>query len=229
MSESPADTRPSGLLSTPGIVLALGGTALLALLLVHPDGQVHGLIQLVDFEIRHRQLNALVHGAGCAVLVLLLAGHVGVLRQLPGAPVRAALAVSAFGAGAVLMMASLVQDGFLVPALAAQFHAIPGEGMGRQAIGAIIQACATSMQILMWLGLLFFAASALVWSSALARLPGRARPTAVAVGVIGVLLAAMLLFATREAPGHVMQLALVLLAAWQIVLAGAVPGRTVIA
>src|SRR5215472_18230688 len=94
-----------------GALFAAGGIALILLLLVHPHERMHAFSHIVEFEIRKRLVNELVHGGAIAVFLLLLAGHVALARLLTTATIPVAVAITAFGGGCAFITASLVLDG----------------------------------------------------------------------------------------------------------------------
>jgi hypothetical protein len=215
--------------SRPGAVLALGGATLLLLLLAHPAGPGPGrpFSDVVDFEIRHRAMNALVHGGALAVLMLLLAAHVTALR-INRASVAMAVAVTSFGAGCAFLAGSLLLDGLLVPLLALQFRAAP-DAARQAATEAVIHACGSTIGILQRTALLSFGASALAWCASLLQ-AGRGTVVGTLSGVVGVILCASMLWVPSALAGHAGMAGFLLLGAWQLALATALwRGETVLA
>jgi hypothetical protein len=172
---------------------------------------------VVDFEIGHRALNALVHGGALAVLLLLLAAHVTALR-MSRASVAMAMAVTAFGAGCAFFAASLLLDGLLIPALSLQFRAAP-DAARQAAIEAVIRACGSGIGILQRTALLSFGASALAWCASLLQAGGRGTVVGALSGVVGVILCASILWVPSALAGHAVIADLLLLGAWQLALA----------
>src|SRR5262249_28730076 len=139
-----------------------------------PHERVQAFTELVEFEIRHRIANELVHGGAIAVWVLLLAAHVGLARLSNSTILAGTAAATAFGSGCALMTASLVLDGFVTPALALQFRAAHDVTL-QHAIEALMLFCGTTIRILMPMALLSFATSALAWCAPLVHAGSRGR------------------------------------------------------
>jgi hypothetical protein len=217
MSELAVNLR--SLAATFGICAAL----ILGLLLAHPHPHepLHTFSDIVDFEISHQTVDWIVHGSMIAILIILLAAHILLLRLMSRLDLVATLAVATFGLACALMTASLVLDGFVTPMLAVQYRAA-SEASLRLATQAQITFCGACIQTLMPMALLSFAGAALAWARPLMSL-GRAGLLAGIIGVvIGALVAIMLLIAPRHAINHVLMVGLLLLALWQFVLAVAV-------
>lgn len=200
------------------VLLAAAAVLMLALLLAHPHEQAHTFAELIEFEIDHRLIDAVVHGGMIAVLVLLLAAHRGVGRLVDPGSVCVAVAVTAFATGCGLLIASLVLDGFTVPALAQQSHAAR-EVSVQHAIQVQIGFCGTLIGILMPLAILAFSASAVAWVGALVRLGGAARLVGWIAGAAGMITAVLIIAAMPGASPHVLMGSFLLVALWQFALA----------
>ena len=193
---------------------------ILGLLLAHPHPHepLHSFSDVVDFEISQQTVGRIVHGGMIAILVILLAAHILLLRSLPRLDLVATLAVATFGLACALLTASLVLDGFVTPVLAAQYRAASDPAL-RLATQAQITFCGACIGTLMPMALLSFSAAALAWIRPLMRL-GRAGSVAGIIGgAIGALVAVMLVVAPRNALNHVLLAGLLLVALWQLVLA----------
>jgi hypothetical protein len=216
------NTNGSSATRQSSAVLAIGGGTLLLLLKAHPQapGHLRSFQEVVNFEIEHRAMDALVHGGAIAVLVLLLAGHAGLLRAIRCGGVAGVLAVTAFGTGCALIAASLVLDGFLTPALALQFRDAQGDQPRQEAVEAVLHACGSAIGILMRMGLSSFAAAALAWSAGLLQAQDR-RIAAALSGVTGLILGVLMLWPSAAALDHTVMAGVLLLGVWQLALAAA--------
>jgi hypothetical protein len=176
---------------------------------------------MVDFEISQQTVDRIVHGGMIAILIILLAAHILLLRLMPRPDLLATLAVATFGLACALMTASLVLDGFVTPMLAVQYRAA-SEASLRLATQAQITFCGACIQTLMPMALLSFAAAALAWVRPLMSLGRAGLLAGIGGGVMGAVVAVMLLIAPRHALNHVLMVGLLLLALWQFVLAASV-------
>lgn len=200
-------------------LFAVSGIALVVLLLLHPHERTPVFSDLIELEIRHRLVNEFVHGGAIALFLTLLAGHIALARLLGAATIPVAIAVTAFGGGCALITASLVLDGFVVPALAQQYHAVKDLTL-QQSIEGLVRFCATSIRILMPMALLSFAVSALAWCAPLLRLGGRSRLAGAASGVTGAIVVTTISAAAPAALDHAVLGSLLLVALWHLALAG---------
>ena len=214
MSELTVNVRY--LAATFGICAAL----ILGLLLAHPHPHepLHTFSDIVDFEISHQTVDRVVHGGMIAILIILLAAHILLLRLMPRLDLVATLAVATFALACALMTASLVLDGFVTPMLAVQYRAA-SEASLRLATQAQITFCGACIQTLMPMALLSFAGAALAWVRPLMSVGRAGLLAGIIGGVMGALVAVMLLIAPRHALNHVLMAGLLLLALWQLVLA----------
>jgi hypothetical protein len=209
-----------------GALFAASGIACVVLLLVHPHERTHAFSDIVEFEIRNRLLNEFVHGGAIALFLLLLAGHVALARLLSAATIPVTVAVIAFGGGCAFITASLALDGFVIPALALQYHAAQDLTL-QQSIEGFVRLCGTSIRILMPMALLSFAASALAWCPPLLRAGGGSRFAGAASGAIGAIIGATVTAATPRILDHAVLGSLLLVALWHLALAVALVQRTV--
>lgn len=212
MSESSVSRRRLSAL------FAASGVTLMVLLSVHPHEQLHAFSDVVAFEISHRLINALVHGGAIALFLVLLAGHVALARVINSASLSVTLAVTAFGAGCVFMMASLVLDGFVTPALALQYRAAQDFAV-QHSIEALVRFCGTNIRVLMPMALLALAASALAWCVPMVRAGGRSRLAGAVSGVIGAMVGVMMSAAAPPIGDHAVTASLFLIALWHFALA----------
>ncbi|MBV8146061.1 MAG: hypothetical protein JO184_13750 [Gammaproteobacteria bacterium] len=214
---SATSVSPRGL----GGAFALCALASLTLLANHPMPRGPTLADFIRAEAHNQLIDAVVHGGFAAVLTALIVCFVllpGALParggRLPGIAVVVALVSFCVGSGALLL--SMILDGFVVPALAAQFSAAasdPGKASG------IFLLCGVLIRFLMPAGLLFQAVTVLCWSARMVRDGG----WSLAVGIFGLaagaFLAVALLGAPRELTEHLLLGAIVLQSLWYLGLA----------
>ncbi|HEX4387498.1 MAG TPA: hypothetical protein VH109_02620 [Steroidobacteraceae bacterium] len=210
-------TVPSSSRALP-ILFAAAGTLMLALLLAHPHESARTFADLIEFEIDHRLINQVVHGGTIAVLVLLLAAHSALGRLVDPGSVCVSVAVTAFAAGCGLLIASLVLDGFTVPALALQSRAARDVAV-QHAIQGQISFCGTLIGLLMPLGIVGLSASAMAWVRPLVRLGGSARRVGWIAGAAGVVTGVAVIAAISGASPHLLLAGFFLVALWQFALA----------
>jgi hypothetical protein len=151
------------------------------------------------------------------VLIILLAGHVGLAQRLGSANLAATVAAIVFGSGCALMGANLVLDGLVVPALAVQYGD-PKNIALQQAIQAQVQFCGICIRIVMPLALLAFAAAAVTWALSLWRVGSWGRTVGLAGGAIGVAVGVMIFTVSRPGMDHVLLGGLFLIALWHLAL-----------
>ena len=205
-------------------LFAVGGLAMMVLLLAHPHEHARAFADVVELEIRNRVLNEFVHGGAIVVLILLLAAHIALARAVARTfNLSEIVAVTAFGAGCILMMASLVFDGFVTPMLAVTYRAAEDTSL-QLAIQAQLRFCALIIRTLMPMALLAFAGSAVAWLRPLVQLGGRGRLIGWLSGVIGISIGLMISAATPETSSHIILAGLFLVSLWQFALAADVQG-----
>jgi hypothetical protein len=201
-----------------GALFAASAVTMMVLLFVHPHERVHTFPDIVEFEIRYRLVNGLVHGGAIAVFLLLLAGHMALARLINTTGLAVMFAVTAFGAGCALITASLILDGFVTPALALQYRAAQDLAV-QHSIEALVRFCGTNIRILMPMALLSFAASALAWCVPMVRAGGRRRLAGAASGAVGAIVGVMICAAPPEMLDHAVLGSLFLVALWHLALA----------
>jgi hypothetical protein len=191
---------------------------MLILLFAHPHEQAHSFADVIEFEISHRVVNQIVHGGTIVLLGFLLVAHITAARFFGRGSLWVTAATTAFGAGCILMMASLVLDGFVVPALAGQFRATRDLALQRS-MEALVRFCDIDIRTLMPLALLAFAISALAWCGPLVRTAGRSRIAGILSGLLGALISILMLVVAPAALNHALMAGLFLFTLWQLVLA----------
>lgn len=222
--------------------------ATLTLLANHPAGGGHTIVELMRAEASHQLADALVHGGFILTLSALIVCFVFLSRELGLGRVPAVIGLVTFSIGCGALMASMILDGLVIPALAQRFTATSGSDTLIQASTLFIFA-GTVIRFLMPMGLLFQAVAILSWSVLLAgplvgrlerplegrlvgslerplegRLAGR-RGCRLAAGVFGMSTGALVIGAILLAPprlgDHVTMGAIALISAWYLALAGA--------
>jgi hypothetical protein len=194
-----------------------GGLLMLGLLLAHPHPHepLRSFDAVIEFEVRHQALSRAVHGSMLVVLVILLAGHVGLAQRLRPANLSATVAAIVFGSGCALLGANLVLDGLVVPALAVQFEDAKNIAL-QQAIQAQVQFCGICIRIVMPLALLAFASAAVTWALSLWRVGGWGRTVGLAGGAVGVAVGVMIFTVSGQGQDHVVLGGLFLIALWHL-------------
>jgi len=201
-----------------GAAFALCGLASLILLANHPSGG--GTQSLVDFmkdEAHNAFIDGLVHGGFIVVLGALIVCFVFLARCLGSARVPVVVGLVAFCIGCGALIASMILDGFVTPAIATRFGGTDGAENLATARTLLIF-CGMLIRFLMPTGMLFQFVTMLSWSSVIVK--GRGLPRA--VGVFGLAAAPgliVLLFAVPAATAaHVLLGGIVLQAVWYFAL-----------
>lgn len=195
-------------------LFATCAVALVVLLAAHPASHPRTFAEFIDLEINTQQVGHLVHGGAIVVLTLLLSAHVAFARTTIRSTLAATTAVVFFGAASMLLVGSLVMDGFVVPALAHLFQ-VAKDTPSQSGVQSQIQFAGTAIGVLMPMSLAAFGASAIAYARPLMSLGGRARfagPTVGAIGLATILLVGASPSSARE---HAVLAGLVLLALWQ--------------
>jgi len=151
-------------------VFALCAVAMTTLLVNHPaDG----------LEANHQLQDALVHGGFIVTQCILLVGFTIWSRLLGAGRVPVVVGMVSFCVGSGALMASMLLDGFVAPALAVRFAANPDTGR------VLLTFCGTVIRFLMPWGLALQLTAMLSWSSVLLTGAGVSR----IVGAVGVVCA----------------------------------------
>jgi len=198
--------------------------ATLTLLANHPMAGGHGLADLIRAEARNQFADGLVHGGFIVTLSVLIVCFVFLSRLLGMARVAVVAGLVAFCVGCGALMASMVLDGFVIPAIAVRFTGMDSsDGLAQTQTLFIL--CGTLIRFLMPMGLLFQAAAMLSWSSAIVG----SRGWRLAAGVFGLAAGVLLIGAIsallprlRE---HILLGGIVVLAVWYFALAGVLCAR----
>jgi hypothetical protein len=206
------------------VAFAFCSLATLTLLANHPAAGGHTIADLIKAEASNQFTDGLVHGGFILTLNALIVCFVFLSRGLgmQRVPVIVGLVTFCVGCGAV--MASMMLDGFVIPALARRFTANSNSDTLIQANTLFIFS-GTLIRFLMPMGLWLQAAAMLSWS---VQIVGH-RGSRLAVGAFGMAAGTLVMGATCVAlpiPGdHVLFGAIVLTAAWYLALAGVLCAR----
>jgi hypothetical protein len=200
-----------------GLAIAFGlcAAAILLLLGSHPGGGGATLTDILKQEAQNQLLDGVVHGGMVLVLTALIVCFVLLARLLSQGKVRASAGLVAFCVGSGALMASMILDGFVTPAIAARFAGseLPADlAVARTSLILL----GTIIRFLMAMGLLLQAVATLAFSSIIVTGSGLRRIT----GVFGVAAALSIIGATLAVPasmaGHVMLGCFLLLAIWYL-------------
>jgi hypothetical protein len=186
----------------------------------HPGGGGGSFADSLKAEARNQLSDAVVHGGFIVTQCVLIVCFVLWSRLLGSARVAVVVGMVAFCVGCGALIASMILDGFVSPALAVRF-------VGTDSPDNLVMArtllvfCGTSIRFLIPLGIAFQSVAMLSWSSALlTRSAGRRR----AVGIFGSVCAVVLIVALLAAPAklmtHVLLAGIGVLALWYLGLAG---------
>jgi hypothetical protein len=198
--------------------------ATLTLLASHPNSGAHNFAEFIQYESQHQLVDALVHGGFIVTLGALMVCFVLLCRLLGGARPAAVSGLVAFCIGCGALMASMLLDGFVTPAIAARFMDT-GNADNLVAARTLLVFCGTVIRFLMPMGMLFQAAAMLAWSSIIMSGGGIRR----SVGVFGLAAALVLMVGLFVAPAriveHVLLGGIVLQTAWYVALAALLAHR----
>lgn len=117
--KNPTARPPS--ISVAGLVAVVSGLLGFGLLAVHPAGDARNFAELLQQEASNQAMDALVHGGFIFILAAQLACY-SIFTRAAAATHGAALAgLALFAFGSVFLGLSLLVDGLLTPAIAAQY------------------------------------------------------------------------------------------------------------
>src|ERR1700680_3712392 len=137
-----------------GTALAGCGLATLLLLFMHPHGGAHSLQELLADEARNQVVDGAGHGGFIGTLAVLIVCFVYLARRLGADRVNSVVGVVAFCIGSVTLMASMIIDGVVVPAIGAQYTATTAPDALAIARTALVL-CGTLIRFLLPMGLIF--------------------------------------------------------------------------
>ena len=139
---------------TAGIILAALAVVSLGLLANHPSGAAQSFAEMLKEEAANRVADGVVHGGFMAVLGGELACLAALFTRHAIRP-WASAALVLLGIGAGFLMASMLVDGLLTPAIAARYAEVPEKQEGARVAFVLI---GSLIRFLMPAGLLFQAA-----------------------------------------------------------------------
>jgi hypothetical protein len=170
------------------VSFAMCATATATLLVNHPSGAAGTFADTLRTQASHQLADALVHGGFILTLCALMVCFTIWSRMLGSHRVAVVVGMVSFCAGCGALLASMILDGFVSPALAARFVAAdPAEGLG--VARPLLILCGTLIRFLMPWGLALQSVAMFSWSLVLLRMGGIAR----AVGTLGVICAVTVL------------------------------------
>ena len=189
--------------------------ASLTLLANHPSGSPGSFADLIKDEAAHRVIDGVVHGGFVVTLVALIICFVLLSRFLGLAKPLVVIGLVCFCVGCGALIASMLLDGFAIPAIAVRFAGTDD----LQPAKTLFVLVGTLIRFLMPMGLSFQFVAMLSWSSAIVKGPGLPR----AVGVLGVAIAISLIVAIFATPAamaaHVVLGGIALQSIWYLAIA----------
>jgi hypothetical protein len=197
--------------------LALCSMATFALLLSHPGGGARTFTELLQAEARDQLTAAMVHGGFMVTLGALLVCFVFLCRYLGAGRIPVVLGFVAFCVGSGVLMASMLVDGFVTPAIAVRFSGLtaPADVASAQ---TLIVMCSTLIRFLMPTGIIFQGIAMLGFSWTLLGRGGLARAAGIYGLVAGVILCGALPVVPLRMSAHALLIAILLQAAWYFML-----------
>ncbi|HEY2807444.1 MAG TPA: hypothetical protein VGI91_01500 [Steroidobacteraceae bacterium] len=196
---------------------ALCGLASLALLANHPSGAAHDFAGVLREEAANQLVDGIVHGGFIFVLAALIVCFLLLARRLGADRVLVTVTLVTFCIGSAALMASMLVDGLVIPAVAARYVGVAAPA-NVAAAKALFVFAGTLITFLMPLGIAFQSISLLSLGGLLIAGPPRRR----AAGIFGVGAGALILAAivgTAGGAAHVLLGSIVLIAVWYFILA----------
>jgi hypothetical protein len=198
----------------------------LTLLASHPGGSPGGFADLVRDEAAHQVIDGVVHGGFVVTLAALIICFVLLSRFLGLAKPLVVIGLVCFCVGCGALMASMLLDGFAIPAIAVRFAGTDD----LQPAKTLFVLVGTLIRFLMPMGLLFQFAAMLSWSSTIVKGPGLPRAVGLS-GLVAAVFFAVAIFATPSVMAtHVILAGVALQAIWYLAIAALLiagdPGRT---
>src|SRR5579864_3259746 len=197
---------------------ALCSLATLTLLASHPAGSARTLADVLREEAHSVWINGVVHGGFIITLAALIVCFILLARRLGSRRVTVAAALTAFCIGSALLIASMILDGFVTPALAVRF-ADSGSADNLTMARTLFILCGTLISFLMPIGMLFQSTAILCWSAAIVKGPGMRRGVGGFGLAAGVILIIGLLAAPPALKPHLLLAGIALQAIWYLALA----------
>ena len=184
------------------VSFALCGTATAALLVNHPSGAAGTFADTLRAEASHQLADALVHGGFIITLCALMVCFTIWSRMLGSQRVAVVVGMVSFCVGCGTLIASMILDGFVSPALAARFVGA-GSAEGLAMARPLLILCGTLIRFLMPWGLALQSVAMFSWSLVLLRMGGIARVAGV-FGVVSAVTVLTVFLAFANLSGHVL-------------------------
>jgi hypothetical protein len=198
--------------------------ATLTLLANHPMVGARTIVGLIEAESRNQFVDGLVHGGFIIVLSVLVICFVLFARFLDSTRVGVVTGLVTFCVGCGALMASMLLDGFVIPAIATRFASTVDAGDLNTAKTLFIL-CDTLIRFLLPMGLLFQAAAMLSWSAVIVRTRGWRLAVGAFGGIAGALLIVSIFAVPPRLGQHVLLAAIALQSVWYVALAGVLHAR----
>lgn len=203
---------------------ALCALAMLALLAAHPTGAAGSFADVLKDEARNLLTDGLVHGGFILTLGTLIVCFVLLSRRLGSARLPVTIGLTAFCIGAGLLIASMILDGFVTPALAVRF-ADTASADNLTMARTLLIFCGTVIRFLMPIGIAFQSAAMFAWSLVIVKHP-RLGGSVGAFGLLAGLALIVALPAVRSAlVPYVLLAGIALQAIWYLALAALLASR----
>jgi len=170
------------------VSFALCATATATLLVNHPSGAAGTFADTLRSEASRQLTDALVHGGFIVTLCALMVCFTIWSRMLGSQRVAVVVGMVSFCVGCGTLIASMILDGFVLPALAARFVGADA-AQGADVARPLFILCGTLIRFLMPWGLALQSVAMFSWSQILLRMGGTAR----AAGVFGAVCAVTVL------------------------------------
>jgi hypothetical protein len=204
---------------------ALCALASLTLLASHPNGGARSLADFIKDAARDQYIDAFVHGGFIVTLGALIVCFTFLSRCLGSARAAVVIGLVSFSIGSGALMASMILDGFVTPAIAARFAGTDSADNLLTAKTLLIF-LGTLIRFLMPIGMLLQSLAMFSWSSVIVRGRGLQR----VVGAFGLAAALSLIVSLLTAPAtmaaHVLLGGIALQAIWYFVLAALLFSRS---
>jgi len=201
--------------------LAACGFATLVLLAKHPFGGAKTFAEVLQGEARDQVVAGIVHGGFIATLSVLLVCFVYLSRYLGQDRVPVVVGFVAFCIATGATMASMIVDGFVVPAIAVRFLDVSAPD-NLAAARTLFSMCGTLIRFLMPMAMVFQGIAVLGMSLALVGQRGMARGAAIYGICAGLMLCGAMLLAPATMLEHLLLLGIVLEAFWYFAIAAAI-------
>lgn len=196
----------------------LCGLASLVLLANHPAGTARDFAGVLREEAANKVKDGIVHGGFIFVLAALIVCFVLLAQRLGTRRTPVVVTLVAFCVGCAALMASMLVDGLVIPALAARFIGVEAPEQ-LAAAKALFVFAGTLISFLMPLGIAFQSVAMLALGGLLFAGPPRRPGAGIAGLAFGALILALVTLAPASLAAHVLLGSIVLTAVWYFVVA----------